>query len=105
MFCASCKRYLKAEMAAAPARGCEVCGGPASERTPQELGEDLGRLRYLVDELAQWASTGLIDEALRARLMAPYQLQVQVVERYLWGAPEPGAKAEPGAGWGSESVT
>ncbi len=86
MYCASCRKYSlpdrDGDRALAPA-SCAVCGRSTIGRTWQELAADLGRLRYLLGELAEWNQQALIDDVTRLRLMAPYRAQLRWASAYL----------------------
>jgi hypothetical protein len=86
MYCASCEKYPLMDGAGADVRApafCATCSGATTARTWQELTADLGRIRYLLGELAQWGRQGLVDEWTRTRLQAPYRAQLRWASEYL----------------------
>ncbi len=82
MFCIACRRYRQPEHARPP-DACAACGGVTIQPARTTLADDLARLRYLEHELRTWARTGLIDEATRDRLLAPYLEDAALAQQYL----------------------
>lgn len=85
MFCDACRTYRPPWRGRPPAF-CGVCGQPTTRPDRARLDADLGRLRFLLDQLRAWSETALIDRALRDRLARPYEIELDVamddVRRY-----------------------
>ena len=81
MLCDACRRY-RAPWGARPPAFCPLCGHATTLPDRARIEADIGRLRYLLDELRGWVDASLIGGEFADRLAGPYRSELACAELY-----------------------